>query len=398
MFKKFTKRKHRLSTVGVANLTLFVFLMGVALSPFAGTCGGSSIVDAATDNPLLKSDSVQYAMKFQDAVREIYKEVNPAVIRIETEQTIEMNHPFFNDPMFRRFFQVPEGQQKQKRAGLGSGFIISSDGFAVTNHHVVQKVDKITVKLTNGKEYQAKLVGSDPNSDIALIKIEGAKNLKVVHLGDSDKIEVGDFALAIGNPFGLQSTLTTGVISSKGQDVNSADGVSRIQTDTSINPGNSGGPLLNVRGEVIGINQMIYSQSGGSVGIGFAIPINHAKHVIEKLKSGQKIRQGYIGVSVDPEVTAEKLKLLGVEGKTGLIVAQVVLGSPAFKAGIAANDFITHIDGKPAEKFSVLKAAVLAKGVGGNIEVKLIRQGKEAAVIVKVAEAPQQMQNQGQGP
>jgi len=394
MLTKWMKRKHRISTLGVANLTLFIFLMGVALSPFAGTCGSSSIVDATTDNPLLKSDSVQYAMKFQEAVREIYKEVNPAVIRIETEQTVEVNHPFFNDPMFRRFFQVPEGQQKQKRAGLGSGFIISPDGFAVTNHHVVQKVDKITVKMTNGKEYQAKLVGSDPASDIALIKIDGPKNLKTVHLGDSDKIEVGDFALAIGNPFGLQSTLTTGIISSKGQDVNSADGVSRIQTDTSINPGNSGGPLLNVRGEVIGINQMIYSQSGGSVGIGFAIPINHAKHVIEKLKKGQKIRQGYIGVSVDPEVTDEKLKLLGVEGKTGLIVAQVVLGSPAFKAGIAANDFITHIDGKPAEKFQILKAAVLAKGVGANIEIKLIRQGKEATVSVKIAEAPQQAQPQ----
>lgn len=394
MFRKLNKRKYRFSSMGIANLTMFVFLIGVAFSPFAGTCGGGSIAEAATDNPLLKSEAVGIAMKFQDAIREIYKEVNPAVIRIETEQTVEVNHPFFNDPMFRRFFQVPEGQQKQKRAGLGSGFIISSDGFAVTNHHVVQRVDKITVKLTNGKEYQAKLIGSDPNSDIALIKIEGAKNLKTAHLGDSDKIEVGDFALAIGNPFGLQSTLTTGIISSKGQDVNSADGVSRIQTDASINPGNSGGPLLNVRGEVIGINQMIYSQSGGSVGIGFAIPINHAKHIIDKLKSGKKIRQGYIGVSVDPEVTEEKLKLLGVPGKTGIIVAQVVIGSPAFKAGIAANDFITHVDGKPADKFSVLKASVLQKGVGGEIEIKLYRQGKEVNVTVKVAEAPQQQPQQ----
>lgn len=393
MFRKINKRRFRFSTLGVANFTLFVFLIGVAFSPFAGTCtGGGSVAEAGTDNPLLKSDAVQHVLKFQEAIREIYKEVNPAVIRIETEQTVEINHPFFNDPMFRRFFQVPEGQQKQKRAGLGSGFIISSDGFAVTNHHVVQKVDKITVKLTSGKEYTAKLIGSDPNSDIALIKIDGAKGLKTAHLGDSDKIEVGDISLAIGNPFGLQSTLTTGIISSKGQDVNSADGVSRIQTDASINPGNSGGPLLNVRGEVIGINQMIYSQSGGSVGIGFAIPINHAKHVIEKLKAGKKIRQGYIGVSVDPEATDEKLNLLGVKGKTGLIVAQVVIGSPAFKAGIVSNDFITHIDGKAAEKFSVLKSAVLQKGVGANIEVKLIRQGKEMTVSVKVAEAPQQQQ------
>ncbi len=383
------KRKYRFSKLGIVNLTVFIFLMGVAFSPFAGTCSRSSTAEAATDNPLLKSEAIQFATKYQEAIREIYKQVNPAVIRIETEQTVEVNHPFFNDPMFRRFFQVPEGQEKQKRAGLGSGFIISSDGFAVTNFHVVQKVDKITVRLTNGKEYTAKAVGSDANSDIALIKIEGAKNLKTVFLGDSDKIEVGDFALAIGNPFGLQSTLTTGIISSKGQDVNSADGVSRIQTDASINPGNSGGPLINIRGEVIGINQMIYSQSGGSVGIGFAIPINHAKHIVEKLKKGQKITQGYIGVSVDPEVTDEKLKLLGVEGKSGLIVAQVVIGSPAYKAGIVANDFITTIDGKAAEKFSVLKAAVLQKGPGASIEIKLFRQGKEMTVSVKIAEAPQ---------
>ncbi|MCS6972232.1 MAG: trypsin-like peptidase domain-containing protein [Turneriella sp.] len=390
MFRKLNRRRFRLSMLGVANLTMFVFLLGVAFSPFAGTCSGSGNVVEATTNPLLRSPSIQQAEIFQNAIREIYKEVNPAVIRIETEQTVEVVHPFFNDPLFRRFFQIPEGQQKQKRTGLGSGFIISPDGYAVTNHHVVQKVDKITVKLTNGKEYQAKLVGSDPYSDIALIKIEGAKGLKTAYLGDSDKIEVGDVALAIGNPFGLQSTLTMGIISSKGQDVNSADGVSRIQTDASINPGNSGGPLLNIRGEVIGINQMIYSQSGGSIGIGFAIPINHAKHVIEKLKKGQKIRQGYIGVSIDPDVTDEKLELLGVAGKTGLIVAQVVIGSPAFKAGIVANDFITHVDGKPADKFSVLKSAVLQKGVGGTIELRIIRQGKEMNVKVTIAEAPQQ--------
>jgi len=391
MLRHLNKKRLRFSSIGVTNLVIFVFLLGVAFSPFAGTCSRTSLAEAATDNPLLKSDAVNAAIKFQDAIREIYKEVNPAVIRIETEQIVEMQHPFFNDPMFRRFFQVPDQGTKQKRTGLGSGFIISADGYAVTNHHVVQKVDKITVKMTNGKEYQAKLVGSDPNSDIALIKIEGGKNLKVVHMGDSDKIEVGDFALAIGNPFGLQSTLTTGIISSKGQDVNSADGVSRIQTDTSINPGNSGGPLINIRGEVIGINQMIYSQSGGSVGIGFAIPINHAKAVIEKLKSGKKIKQGYIGVSVAPEVTDEQLKSLGVEGKVGLLVGQVVIGSPAFKAGIRTYDFITHVDGKVADKFSVLKSSVIAKGVGSEIEVVFLRDGKSINVHVKIAEAPQQV-------
>ncbi|HRP68436.1 MAG TPA: trypsin-like peptidase domain-containing protein [Turneriella sp.] len=391
MFKKLNQRKFRLSTLGVANLTMFVFLIGVALSPFAGTCKRAATAEGATDNPLLKSDTIQMAEKFQEAMRQIYKEVSPAVVLIAT--TAEVNNPMFNDPMFRRFFQIPEGQGR-KQSGLGTGFIISSDGYVVTNTHVVQiaqgaKIDKIIVKLTNGKEYQASIVGSDARSDLALLKINAVKNLKTVHLGDSDKVEVGDFAIAIGNPHGLQSTLTTGVISAINRDLNH-DGLPKLQTDASINPGNSGGPLINIRGEVIGINQMIYSQTGGSIGLGFAIPVNHAKQVIEKLKAGKKIRYGYVGLQVDGEPTDEKLDALGVKGKTGLIINQVTLNSPAFKAGLAAYDFITHVDGKPAENFGVLKSAVTQKGPGETIELKIIRQGKEITVKVKIAEAPVQ--------
>ncbi|MBV6493351.1 MAG: putative serine protease HtrA [Turneriella sp.] len=379
--------------MGIANLTMFVFLIGVAFSPFAGTCNRSSLAEGATDNPLLKSDSIQMALKFQDAMRQIYKEVSPAVVLIAT--TAEVNNPMFNDPMFRRFFQIPEGQRRgQKQSGLGTGFIISNDGYVVTNTHVVQiaqgaKIDKIIVKLTNGKEYQASIVGSDARSDLALLKISGVKNLKTVHLGDSDKVEVGDYAFAIGNPHGLQSTFTTGVISAINRDLNH-DGLPKIQTDASINPGNSGGPLINIRGEVIGINQMIYSQTGGSIGLGFAIPVNHAKQVIEKLKSGKKIRYGYVGLQVDGEPTDEKLNALGVKGKLGLIVNQVALNSPAFKAGLQAYDFITHVDGKPAENFSVLKATVTQKGPGETVELKIIRQGQEKTVKVKIGEAPLQ--------
>lgn len=388
---KLNSRKHKFTSLGLSNLVMFVFLLGLAVSPFAGTCSPSSIVQAQGDNPLMKSDAVSAAIKVQNALREIYKEVNPAVIRIETEQTVEVpTHPFFNDPMFRRLFpeQGGGGGQKQKRTGLGSGFIISSDGYAVTNHHVVQRVDKITVKMTNGKEYRAKLIGSDASSDIALIKIEGAKKLKVVYLGDSDKIEVGDYAIAIGNPFGLSSTLTVGNISSKGQDVNSADGVNRIQTDAAINPGNSGGPLLNIRGEVVGINQMIYSQSGGSIGIGFAIPINHAKTIIEKLKSGKKIVQGYIGVQILPDPGEEQLKELNLQGKVGLLVSQVALSSPAWKAGVRVYDFITHVDDKEADKFNILKSAVTAKGVGNSISLTIVREGEVKKLKVNIAEAP----------
>ena len=373
-------------------LFLFVFLTGMWISPFSTGCSekAGSFISAAETNPLLKSDAVKGALVLQQAFREIHKEVNPAVVRIETEQTVELpRHPFFSDPMFRKFFGVPEESQRQKRQGLGSGFVISTDGYIVTNHHVVNGADKIVVNMVSGKSFEAKIVGSDPVSDIALLKMKDSKNLKTVHIGDSDSIEVGDFAIAIGNPFGLTATFTIGVISSKGQDINTADGIPRIQTDAAINPGNSGGPLLNLKGEVVGINQMIYSQSGGSVGIGFAIPINYAMEVLERLKEGKELKPGYIGISVNPDVTEEQLKELKLTGKTGLLVAQVVIGSPAWKAGVRPYDFITHVNEKEADKFSVLKSAVIRKGVGGNIELKLISEGKKKKVSLKIVEMPQ---------
>jgi len=342
-------------------------------------------------NPLKSSPDIENAVVIQKAMRQIYKEVNPAVVRIETEATVRMQHPLFNDPMFRRFFGVPNQQQKQQ--GLGSGFIISASGFIVTNHHVIGRpgkrryVDKVRVRLVNGRSYNAKIVGSDPQSDLAVLKIKAKGKLKFVHLGNSDSIEVGDFAIAIGNPFGLSSTFTMGIISSKGQDIESRDGVPRIQTDAAINPGNSGGPLLNIYGEVIGINQMIYSQSGGSVGIGFAIPINYAMTIIEKLKKGKKIRHGYIGISVITSPNPEQLRSLKLKGKTGLLIGQVVLGSPAWKAGLRPYDFIMTIDGKPARKFSRLKAAIIRRGVGRKLRLTVVRNGARREFTVKIGQA-----------
>ena len=245
------------------------------------------------------------------------------------------------------------------------------------------------MKLVNGKSYDAKVIGSDASSDIALLQIKNKQRLKQVYIGDSESIEVGDFAIAIGNPFGLSSTFTMGVISSKGQDVESQDGVPRIQTDAPINPGNSGGPLLNIKGEVIGINQMIYTQGmgGGSIGIGFAIPINYAMSVVDKLKSGEKIRHGFIGVQIIPSPTPEQLQELDLENKTGLLIANVTLGSPAWKAGIRPYDFITHIDGKVARKFSELKSVVIRKGVGGRMTLMVIRGGKKKSFKIKIGQA-----------
>lgn len=389
MSKKSQKR-WALSPLTLLNILVFMFLLGAVVSPFTSYCTpDDAFVAAKGENPLMKSEAVNAATQVQKALREIYKEVNPAVVRIETEQTVKLSgHPFMNDPFFRRFFNVPKQEQRQKRQGLGSGFIISKDGYIVTNHHVVKSVDKITVKLVNGQEHAAKLVGSDPTSDIALLKIEDAKNLKVVHVGDSDRIEVGDMAIAIGNPFGLSSTFTMGVVSSKGQDIHAADGVPRIQTDAAINPGNSGGPLLNLRGEVIGINQMIYTQSGGSVGIGFAIPINYAMEVLEQLKKGKEFKPGYIGVSVAPSPTEDQMKELNLQGKEGLLIAQVELGSPAWKAGVRPYDFITKVDDKPADKFSVLKSTVVRKGVGDEIKLTVIRDGKSRVFEVTIGKSP----------
>ncbi|MCS6984436.1 MAG: trypsin-like peptidase domain-containing protein [Leptospiraceae bacterium] len=388
------KKYLRFTRSGFVNILLLFFFLGVALSPFAGTCAGdrSAGVFAENENPLGKSKAIEGAMVLQQALREIYREVNPAVVRIETEQIVQMPlHPFFNDPVFRRFFGIPEGGAKQKRTGLGSGFVISKDGYIVTNHHVVGGVDKITVKFVNGREATARLVGSDKASDIALLKVDKYKDLKTVYFGDSDKIEVGDIAIAIGNPFGLSSTFTMGVISSKGQDVNSADGIPRIQTDAPINPGNSGGPLLNLRGEVIGINQMIYSQTGGSIGIGFAIPINHALQVIEKLKTGKQVKPGYVGISILPEPSEEILQALGIPAnRKGLLVREVIVPSPAYKAGIRANDYIVEIDGKQADSFSVLKSTVMAKGPGKEVKIKVFREGEYKTFTVIIGEAPEE--------
>lgn len=377
----------------LVNTLLFIFLLGVAISPFAGSCSDDGLkVMAKSNNPLAESESIKGAQVFQNALREIYKEANPAVVRIETEQTVELrSHPFMDDPMFRHFFNIPNEKRKQKKQGLGSGFVITDDGFIVTNQHVVNNVDKVTVKFSNGKELPAKIIGGDSISDIALLKVDPKSKLKVVYIGDSDKIEVGDISIAIGNPFGLSSTFTMGVISSKGQDVNTKDGVPRIQTDAAINPGNSGGPLLNMKGEVIGINQMIYSRSGGSVGIGFAIPINYAMTVLDKLKKGEKIKPGQIGVSVNPDPSKEDMEYLGLGDNKGLLVMNVLLNSPAYKAGIRQYDLITHVDGKPALKFSTLKSAVLRKGVGKKIKLTILRNsgGKivKRSVNVEIGEA-----------
>ena len=296
----------------------FVFL---SLNNFSCSQNEVPLLGETKDSPLKNKSNTSKALEIQDTFREIYELYKERVVFISTEQTVKVQqHPFFNDPFFREFFGAPgqnQGQRTQKRTGLGTGFIISSDGYICTNHHVIQGVDKVTVKIEN-KIYDAAVIGSDEATDIALIKIKSTTALKPSFLGNSDDVRVGDWAIAIGNPFGFDKSFTVGVVSATGrQDVDlSGASMSLIQTDASINPGNSGGPLININGEVIGINRMIYSQSGGNIGIGFAIPINMAKSVLEQLKLHKKVKRGYIGVQIVP-LTEEYAKELGLENKNG---------------------------------------------------------------------------------
>ena len=233
--------------------------------------------------PVKKEAEAIKAFEIQGVFREIFNMNKDSVVFITTEQSVRIRNPFFDDPAIREFFGHKGGPNIQKRTGLGTGFVLSETGYICTNHHVINGVDKIIVRI-NDKNYEAKIIGSDEKTDIGLLKIEPENKLTPVYFGDSDKVEVGDWAIAIGNPFGFDRTFTVGVISATGRHNIDHMGGSHIQTDVSINPGNSGGPLINIYGEVIGINRMIYSQSGGDMGIGFAIPINTAKSILEQLQ------------------------------------------------------------------------------------------------------------------
>lgn len=293
------------------------------------------------------------------AFAKIAREMSPAVVNIQSDQTgadaaeqSDQDLPADIPPPFLDFFRQldPNGtqfpQRKQNVVRQGSGFIITPDGYIVTNNHLVQGATKITVKLLNNDEYVAKIIGTDPQSDVAVIKID-AKNLPIVRLGNSDQIEVGEWVVALGNPFGLSHSLSAGILSAKGRSsVGLADYENFLQTDAAINPGNSGGPLLDLEGEVIGINTAIFSRSGGHMGIGFAIPINMAKTIIDQLIKKGSVVRGYLGVRIQP-LTSDLSASFGITDKHGILIAQVEPGAPAAKAGLKQGDVIVSLDGQP---------------------------------------------------
>ena len=314
----------------------------------------------------------------------------PTVVNISTTQTIKSSRGFSgnmprgnfdNDDFFRRFFgDIPERESRQN--SLGSGFIISSDGYIFTNNHVVAKADKIKVKLSNGKEYDAEVKGKDPNTDLALIKIKADGDLPCVVFGDSDKLRVGDWVFAIGNPFGLDHTVTAGIVSAKGRVIGAGPYDNFIQTDASINPGNSGGPLFNIDGEVVGINTAIVAQGQG---IGFAVPINLAKDVLRDLKVKGYVTRGWLGLSIQ-DITPDMAENMKLKDRRGALVGQVFPDDPADKAGIKTGDIIIAIAGKPIKDTHELLRIVAALPVGKKVVVRIVRDGQERNLEVVTGE------------
>ncbi len=328
------------------------------------------------------------------SLSELIKSVKPSVVNISTTTVVKgpdlherffgQQNPFrdfFGDDFYEKFFgDNPKREFKHK--SLGTGFIIDREGYILTNNHVVEKAATIKVKLSDEKEYDAKVVGKDAKTDIALIKINARQNLPVATFGDSDKVEVGDWVIAIGNPFGLEHTVTAGIVSAKGRVIGAGPYDDFIQTDASINPGNSGGPLFNLRGEVVGLNTAIVS---GGQGIGFAIPTNVAKGMLSQLKTKGKVARGWLGVVIQ-KVTPEIAKSFGLKEPEGALVSDVMEHSPAEKAGIRRGDIVVSFDGKRIKEMDMLPRLVGSAEIGKEAKVGVVRDGKEFAVNITVGE------------
>jgi serine protease Do len=334
------------------------------------------------------------AFSAPESFSELAESARPGVVNIRTVKTIKGGSPvfrhFFGNPYggnrnpFDEFFGPFQGDGQQrdfKQRSLGSGFLIDKDGHIVTNNHVIEGADQIKVILSDDKEFDAELIGRDPKTDLALIRIKGAKNLTPIELGNSDQLKVGTWVVAIGSPFGLEQTVTAGIVSAKGRIIGSGPYDDFIQTDASINPGNSGGPLLNMDGEVVGINTAIIASGQG---IGFAIPINLAKGIIDQLKEKGEVTRGWLGVGIQ-DLTPELADYYNLKAEKGVLITQVFEGDPADKAGIKVNDIILSVDGKSVSTGRELSAMIASTPVGHKTTLDLVRDGRKKAVTVTLA-------------
>jgi serine protease Do len=373
---------------------LLAFLIGFFIISIVEVLRSSFLTSSSVPNVQEASAvSENTALSIPSSFADLAEKLKPCVVNISTTKIVRSRgliSPFENmpfgrdfggDDFFERFFgEIPQREFKQR--SLGSGFIISHDGYIFTNNHVVEKADKILVKLSNGKEYDANVIGKDAKTDIALIKIKPGDSLPVADIGDSDKLRVGEWVMAIGNPFGLEQTVTVGIVSAKGRVIGAGPYDNFIQTDASINPGNSGGPLFDMKGQVIGINTAIVAQGQG---IGFAIPISMAKTILPDLKSRGKVTRGWMGVSVQ-DLSEDIAKSMRLKSQKGALISEVMEGDPAEKAGLRAGDVITEISGKPVNNTHELLIMIAGFRVGEDIKVKVIRDGEEKTFQITIAE------------
>jgi len=370
-----------------------LFLGFVAICLVVGLSYGISRALKATD-PAAAGNAAQVPIMIPGNFTELAENVKTGVVNIQTVKTIRgggrvfrhfFGNPFGGQNPFEDFFGPgpgPDSPEGFDQKSLGSGFVIDTEGYIVTNNHVIDGADEIKVKLANGKEFSAKVTGRDPKTDLALIKIDGAPGLQPLRMGDSDALKVGSWVVAIGSPFGLEQTVTAGIVSAKGRIIGSGPYDNFIQTDASINPGNSGGPLINMKGEVVGINTAIVASGQG---IGFAIPANMAKHVLPQLKQKGKVTRGWLGVGIQ-EVPPELAKTLGLQDRKGALVSEVFQGGPADKAGIERGDVIVEFDGKEIPESKDLPGLVAATQIGKKVIVKVARSGKLVSKEIAIGE------------
>lgn len=356
-------------------------VIATGLASFAFMSGSPAPVQADIGVAMERSNGVP-------SLAPMLKKVMPAVVNIAVTSTTEAQNPLMQDPFFRRFFEGPDQappQQDREAQASGSGVIVdAAKGYVLTNNHVVDTADSIKVRLSDDREFDAKLIGKDPQTDVALLQITPDKLISIP-LANSDKAEVGDFVVAIGSPFGLRQTVTSGIVSAIGRQTGISEGGYEdfIQTDASINPGNSGGALVNLNGELVGIPSNILSRSGGNIGIGFAIPINQARNVMNQLIEFGSIQRGRIGVG-GQDLTPDLAKAFGLPSARGAVVSQVVPDSPAAKAGLKTEDIILEANGKEVQNFAQLRNQVGLMRVGEKVELKVLRDGKSKNVTVVV--------------
>lgn len=393
------QKKRWLVGLGLTELALafamtFAFVAG-KIGPLSATANTGEVpISVANGNsPALGTLTSSFAP--------VVKRSQPAVVSIISTKVVKANggdeglSPLFDDPAFRQFFgnRMPNMRQprEQRERGLGSGVIVNPEGYILTNNHVIDGANDIKVALSDKRELKARVIGADPQTDIALIKVEG-KDLPTLTFADSSEVQVGDIALAIGNPFGVGQTVTMGIISATGRgNLGIEDYEDFIQTDAAINPGNSGGALINTSGELIGINTAILSRAGGNQGVGFAVPANMAREVMNQLSKGGKVRRGYIGTMIQ-DVTPEIAKAFNLPTSHGALVGDVTEGGPAAKAGITKGDVITEVNGQPVTDNRELRLKISQMAPGTVVKLKLFRDGKEREIALTLGELPNEKQ------